>query len=101
MTCNVPQAPEAGNIPVTDAMIGPLASNGGPTRTHALLTGSPAIGAGAACLADDQRSLLRGAVCDIGAFEFGPSPAWSAAHLRRPRSSLSSRSSRRRWPASR
>jgi hypothetical protein len=26
--------------------LGPLADNGGPTRTHALLTGSPAIDAG-------------------------------------------------------
>ncbi|MBA4106855.1 MAG: hypothetical protein C0485_13975 [Pirellula sp.] len=31
---------------VTDAMLGPLADNGGPTLTHALLPGSPAIDAG-------------------------------------------------------
>jgi CSLREA domain-containing protein len=29
-----------------DAMLGPLANNGGPTQTHALLAGSPAINAG-------------------------------------------------------
>ena len=29
-----------------DAVLGALANNGGPTRTHALLTGSPAIDAG-------------------------------------------------------
>ena len=30
----------------TDPMLGPLQDNGGPTLTHALLTGSPAIDAG-------------------------------------------------------
>ena len=29
-----------------DPLLGPLANNGGPTMTHALLTGSPAIDAG-------------------------------------------------------
>ena len=67
-SCNVDPAR---NTLVSNAMIGSLANNGGPTRTHALLAGSPAIGAGAGCLANDQRSLLRGSVCDIGAFEFG------------------------------
>jgi hypothetical protein len=60
-----------------DARLGPLANNGGPTRTHALLFGSPAVDAGA-CedtsgqpLATDQRGVARpqGATCDIGAFE--------------------------------
>ena len=31
---------------VIDALLGPLADNGGPTTTHALLAGSPAINAG-------------------------------------------------------
>jgi hypothetical protein len=31
---------------VTNPMLGPLAKNGGPTMTHALLPGSPAIDAG-------------------------------------------------------
>jgi hypothetical protein len=56
-----------------DALLGVLRNNGGPTFTHALLTGSPAIDAGnpATCLATDQRGVARpaGAACDIGAFE--------------------------------
>ena len=56
-----------------DARLGALASNGGRTRTHALLDGSPAIDAGSnhAALATDQRGLPRvyGAAPDIGAFE--------------------------------
>jgi hypothetical protein len=35
-----------GDLIVADAMLGPLADNGGPTETHALLPGSPAIDAG-------------------------------------------------------
>lgn len=34
------------NLIDIDAMLGPLADNGGPTPTHALLTGSPAIDTG-------------------------------------------------------
>ncbi|MEK7324904.1 MAG: choice-of-anchor Q domain-containing protein, partial [Chloroflexota bacterium] len=55
-------------------LLGPLQNNGGQTSTHALLTGSPAINAGAnaACPATDQRGVSRpqGAACDIGAYEF-------------------------------
>jgi beta-glucanase (GH16 family) len=54
-------------------LLGSLASNGGPTFTHALLSGSPAIDAanGALCPATDQRGVTRpqGAGCDIGAYE--------------------------------
>jgi len=51
-----------------------LANNGGPTRTHALVRGSPAIDASpddADCAATDQRGIRRpkGPACDIGAFE--------------------------------
>jgi hypothetical protein len=62
----------SGDLPNMNAMLGPLAANGGPTQTHALLVGSPAIdaGDGAACPAIDQRGVARDAVCDIGAFEF-------------------------------
>jgi predicted outer membrane repeat protein len=35
-----------GNITGLDPLLGPLANNGGPTMTHALLAGSPAIDAG-------------------------------------------------------
>ena len=53
--------------------LGPLANNGGPTKTHALLLGSPAIDGGRSCTeATDQRHVARdqGSSCDIGAFEF-------------------------------
>jgi len=63
---------------VADPMIGPLANNGGPTLTHALLPGSPAIGTANDAVATafpvssvDQRGVTRpqGAGSDIGAFE--------------------------------
>jgi beta-glucanase (GH16 family) len=61
---------------VVSAGLGPLADNGGPTLTHALLPGSPAIDAGddAVCPATDQRGVARpqGASCDVGAFEWVP-----------------------------
>ena len=52
-----------------------LANNGGPTRTHALSVGSPALDAGnnVANLASDQRGAafprVLGAAADIGSFE--------------------------------
>jgi hypothetical protein len=63
-----------------DPQLLPLADNGGPTQTHALAEGSPAIDAGnnTAALASDQRgsSFVRvaGAKADIGAFESQPAP---------------------------
>jgi hypothetical protein len=73
-----------------DPKLGFLSQNGGPTPTHALLDGSPAIDAGnpdpagnGACAEYDQRYLPRPkdgptkngydglAVCDIGAYEHG------------------------------
>ncbi len=67
---------------VIDPLLGPLADNGGPTFTHALLPGSPAINAGdlnAVAGADgvplfDQRGepfsrVVNGRI-DIGAFEY-------------------------------
>jgi uncharacterized Zn-binding protein involved in type VI secretion len=69
-------SPIASDQSFTEALLGPLADNGGPTLTHALLAGSPAIDAGddAACPATDQRGVLRpvGASCDIGSFELEP-----------------------------
>lgn len=62
----------------TDPHLGPLAANGGPTRTMALLAGSPALdkipvgtnGCGTT-ITTDQRGVPRpqGTLCDIGAFE--------------------------------
>jgi CSLREA domain-containing protein len=63
-------APHAG---VIDPRLGPLADNGGPTRTLALLAGSPAIDAASAsgCPGRDQRDVARprGAACDMGSVE--------------------------------
>lgn len=56
--------------------IGPLLYNGGATKTHALLPGSPLIDIMPDCagLTDDQRGVLRpqGSNCDPGAYEFDP-----------------------------
>ncbi len=55
-----------------DPQLGSLADNGGPTLTHALLAGSPAIDKGNSFGATaDQRGVARpqGAASDIGAFE--------------------------------
>ena len=56
-----------------DPRLGPLADNGGPTKTHALLADSPAVDAGPATApgTQDQRGLVRDALADIGAFELG------------------------------
>ena len=78
-----------GNTTGVDPNLGPLVENGGPTKTHALLSGSPAIDAGDpdgckdpwASLDVDQRGEIRPydgdgdgtAVCDIGAYEAVPS----------------------------
>jgi len=79
----------AGVLTDIDPQLLPLAANGGPTDTHALQPGSPAIDAGnpAGCLDEndmlltvDQRGLARPLdgdvdaviVCDMGAFEFDP-----------------------------
>jgi hypothetical protein len=63
----------AANKRSTDPILGPLANNGGPTDTQALLSGSPAIDFAplAGCPATDQRGVSRpqGSLCDSGAFE--------------------------------
>lgn len=59
----------AQNLINEDAMLGALADNGGPTPTHALLTGSPAINGGVAgTVTYDQRGVPRdqGNAPDIG-----------------------------------
>ena len=61
-------------------LLGPLANNGGPTRTHALLAGSPAVDAGTvpSNVKFDQRGApftrTYGAATDIGAYEQQPPP---------------------------
>lgn len=66
----------------TNPLMGPLNTNWGLSRTHALYLGSPAIdhGNNATCPVNDQRSWYRPvdgpdpdatATCDIGAYEFG------------------------------
>jgi hypothetical protein len=75
-TCGFHQTSDQTN---TDPLLGPLQDNGGPSFTHALLPGSPAIDAGTCTGAPttDQRGVIRpwpwGASCDIGAYEVGPS----------------------------
>ena len=62
----------------TDPLLGPLQDNGGPTLTHALLPGSPAIDAGDPNFHpppfDDQRGCPRvsNGRIDIGSFERQP-----------------------------
>jgi hypothetical protein len=66
----------------TDPMLGPLQNNGGPTQTHALLPGSPAIDAGDPNFTPppdyDQRGpgfvrVFNGRI-DVGSFELQPTP---------------------------
>lgn len=68
-----------------DPLLGPLQNNGGPTETHALLTGSPAIDAvtsGCPPPATDQRGIARaqGPACDIGAYEVEVQAAAASIH---------------------
>ena len=63
----------ASSMSNTDPKLDPLGlqDNGGPTKTIALLPGSPAIDASSTnCPATDQRGVTRSSPnCDIGAFE--------------------------------
>jgi hypothetical protein len=78
---NIEQGTTCGFDINANPLLGPLAGNGGPTQTMALLKGSPAIdrGGSAFCPATDQRGVKRpdkpGTACDIGAYEFvAPAP---------------------------
>ena len=61
---------------VADPGLGPLAHNGGPTETMALLSDSPAIGEGtvATGLTTDQRGDPLDSPPDIGAYQLSPTP---------------------------
>ena len=65
-----------GDLNNTDPLLGPLQDNGGPTSTHALLPGSPAIDTAdpANFPSTDQRGIPRpqGRGPDIGAYEWTP-----------------------------
>ena len=77
-TCTI-AGDTTGNITGTDPQLLALADNGGPTLTHALDSGSPAIDTGddGNCPSTDQRGFSRPAdgdadmtaTCDIGSFE--------------------------------
>jgi CSLREA domain-containing protein len=74
------------NIYFQDPLLGSLADNGGPTKTHALDPDSPAVDnvGPADCPATDARGVARPQdgdndglfFCDIGAFELEPSVFW-------------------------
>lgn len=66
-----------GDVNSTNPVLGPLANNGGPTQTHALLLSSPAsdiIPLLSCMITTDQRGIPRpqGPACDMGAFELEP-----------------------------
>jgi predicted outer membrane repeat protein len=67
-----------GDMNNTNPLLDMLADNGGPTRTHALLSGSPAIDGGDPLEFPpiDQRGMKRpvGLAPDIGAYEFSLTP---------------------------
>ena len=76
----VPGAGDAVFVTAFADELGPLANNGGPTLTHALLSGNPALDGAANCMGYlnqpvtvDQRGFPRpfGAQCDSGAVEQG------------------------------
>jgi hypothetical protein len=86
-TCGLSAA--NGSVSAGYAGLGPLASNGGPTQTLALTTGSQAIGLGLAATCEqvtgpagvadtDQRGIARNSaargVCDGGAYDTGGTP---------------------------
>jgi hypothetical protein len=94
----------------TDPILGPLQDNGGPTLTHALLPGSPAINAGDPNFVGppdyDQRGpgfdRVRGGRIDVGSFELQnpppPSPTPTATPTPRPRPTPRSHSTPRPRP---
>jgi len=85
----------------TDPMLGPLQDNGGPTFTHALLPGSPAIDRGDPNFMPppfyDQRGpgfdrVVGDCIVDIGSFEVQATPIRRATPTPRPRPTPRARS---------
>lgn len=76
------QGVNGNQVGIADPLLGPLADNGGLTRTHALLSGSPARNAGSnAVVPGDVTTDQRGpgfsrflGIVDIGAFEAQTNP---------------------------
>jgi hypothetical protein len=96
----------SGDLSNTSPHLAALGSNGGPTKTMALASNSPAIDAGAQCPSVDQRGQSRPKdgngdgvkVCDIGAYErkavalvaVSPSPAPTASASASPSAEVTS-----------
>ena len=80
-------SPNFATVSSAQLNLGPLFFNGGPTKTHALQSGSFAINNGvqALCESDgiteDQRGETRDGACDIGAYEFIAPPPPPQADL--------------------
>jgi CSLREA domain-containing protein len=72
-----------GDITGVKPKLRPLADNGGPTPTHALRQGSPALGTGGSCPLTDQRGVPRslGGLCDIGSYELVRCKGEAADHV--------------------
>ncbi|TWT42323.1 hypothetical protein RAS1_34540 [Phycisphaerae bacterium RAS1] len=73
----------SGDLADTDPLLGELADNGGPTRTHLPTAESPAIDGGDDdnCQGTDQRGIMRPQQqgCDVGAVEVTPVDGSGAA----------------------
>ena len=78
----------SGDLTDTDPWLGMLQANGGPTLTHALQPGSPAIDHAdpMQCTPADQRGVSRpqGSGCDMGAYEAAAEPPFNSRHLYLP-----------------
>ena len=77
-TCGFDQIGDQSSVSEEQLNLGPLADNGGPTMTHALLTEPdvsvaidqiPAVDCE---VTEDQRGFPRDSMCDVGAFEVQP-----------------------------
>ncbi len=83
---------QATDLVGVNPLLGPFGNNGGPTPSHPLLPGSPAVNRGNPSIATppalDQRgtgfSRIRGGVIDIGAFEAQPPAVGDFGNLVQP-----------------